>query len=77
MQQDVAPITGTVPDPAKEEDPQRRAGMERSLAYMGLKPNEKLDQVRWQGISAARSRDVTASMVLLQHVCRWLAACVA
>jgi len=44
--QDVAPITGTVPDPAKEEDPQRRAGMERSLAYMGLKPNEKLDQVK-------------------------------
>ena len=36
---------GTVPDPAKEKDPQRRAAMERSLNYMGLKPNQKLDQV--------------------------------
>mmetsp|Transcript_67405 Transcript_67405/g.140465 ORF Transcript_67405/g.140465 Transcript_67405/m.140465 type:complete len:797 (-) Transcript_67405:343-2733(-) len=44
--QDVAPITGTVPDPAEEEDLQRRAAMERSLTYMGLKANEKLDQVK-------------------------------
>jgi len=44
--QDVAPITGTVPDPAEEEDLQRRAAMERSLTYMGLSPNEKLDQVK-------------------------------
>ncbi len=29
--QDVAPITGRVPDPAKEADPLRRAAMERSL----------------------------------------------
>ena len=34
--QDTAPITGVVPDPAAEEDPARRAGMERALAYMGL-----------------------------------------
>ena len=34
--QDVVPITASVPDPAKESDPERRAAMERSLAYMGL-----------------------------------------
>ncbi len=34
--QDVAPITGTVPDPARETDPDRRRAMERALAYMGL-----------------------------------------
>ena len=34
--QDVAPITGVVPDPAACDDPARRAGMERSLEYMGL-----------------------------------------
>ena len=34
--QDVASISGIVPDPAACEDPARRAGMERSLHYMGL-----------------------------------------
>ena len=29
-------ITGVVPDPAENENPQRRAAMERALAYMGL-----------------------------------------
>jgi len=34
--QDVVPISGMVPDPAAAPDAQRRAAMERSLAYMGL-----------------------------------------
>ena len=44
--QDVAPITGYVPDPAKEDNELRRKSMERSLQYMGLKPNQKLDEVK-------------------------------
>jgi len=44
--QDTAPITGYVPDPAKESDPLRRASMERALKYMGLEPNQKLDEVK-------------------------------
>jgi 3-isopropylmalate/(R)-2-methylmalate dehydratase large subunit len=44
--QDVAPITGAVPDPARESDPARRAAIERSLAYMGLVPGTKLTDVR-------------------------------
>jgi len=44
--QDTAPITGRVPDPAQEADPLRRAAMERSLKYMGLEPNQKLDEVK-------------------------------
>eukprot|EP00171_Calliarthron_tuberculosum_P012889 IDg12889t1 len=44
--QDTAPITGHVPDPAAEADPSRRAAMERSLAYMGLVPNQALDGVK-------------------------------
>jgi 3-isopropylmalate/(R)-2-methylmalate dehydratase large subunit len=39
---ETAPITGSVPDPAKEHDPTRRAKMERSLRYMGLEPNTPL-----------------------------------
>jgi 3-isopropylmalate/(R)-2-methylmalate dehydratase large subunit len=44
--QDVAPITGHVPDPAREADAGRRAAMERSLAYMGLSAGEKLTEVK-------------------------------
>ncbi len=38
----VVPITGSVPDPALEPDPARRAQMERMLAYMALTPGQKL-----------------------------------
>jgi hypothetical protein len=34
--QDTVSITGVVPDPKDCPDPTRRAGIERSLAYMGL-----------------------------------------
>lgn len=40
-----APITGTIPDPALEPDPKRRARMERALAYMDLSPGKKLDEI--------------------------------
>ena len=43
--QDVAPITGVVPDPASASDPARRAAMERSLQYMGLTAGTKLMDV--------------------------------
>jgi 3-isopropylmalate/(R)-2-methylmalate dehydratase large subunit len=41
----VAPITGTVPDPAAEPDEAKRAQIERMLAYMDLKPGQKLSDV--------------------------------
>ncbi|KAI9202358.1 3-isopropylmalate dehydratase [Polychytrium aggregatum] len=43
--QDVAPITGTVPDPQNETDPIKKASIERALNYMGLVPNTKLTEV--------------------------------
>jgi 3-isopropylmalate/(R)-2-methylmalate dehydratase large subunit len=43
--QDVAPVTGRVPDPADEADASRRAAMERSLDYMGLAPGTRLTEV--------------------------------
>ncbi len=43
--QDVAPITGRVPDPATVTDEGRRAAMLRSLAYMGLEPGKPLAEV--------------------------------
>lgn len=44
--QDVAPITGEVPDPADAPTPERAAAMERALEYMGLGAGEKLDGVK-------------------------------
>src|ERR1700732_3625381 len=43
--QDVAPITGRVPDPAQVDDPLKRAAMQRSLEYMALAPNTRLGDV--------------------------------
>ena len=44
--QDVVPVSGSVPDPKKEKDNDRREAMERSLDYMGLKPNTKMTDIK-------------------------------
>jgi 3-isopropylmalate/(R)-2-methylmalate dehydratase large subunit len=44
--QDALPITGAVPDPAREPDAARRASMERALAYMALAPDTPLTDIR-------------------------------
>lgn len=38
-----ATIDAAVPDPSHEDDPTRRIGMARALAYMGLQPGQRLD----------------------------------
>ncbi len=43
--EDVLPITGSVPDPQVEPDPDRRAAMTRAQAYMGLAPGQRLVDV--------------------------------
>ncbi len=48
--QDVAPITGVVPNPADVADEAKRAALLRALDYMGLKPGEKLDTVPVQRV---------------------------
>ena len=44
--QDVAPITGSVPNPRSVEDPNRRSAMERSLVYMGLEPGTPISEIK-------------------------------
>ena len=44
--QDIASITGNVPDPEKENDEDRKVAMYRSLEYMGLKPNVKIVDIK-------------------------------
>jgi 3-isopropylmalate/(R)-2-methylmalate dehydratase large subunit len=42
----VAPITASVPDPAKAATEQERRGIERALEYMDLEPGTKLEDVK-------------------------------
>ena len=43
--QDVLPITGAVPDPAAEADPEKQASMELALEYMGLEAGTPLAEI--------------------------------
>jgi 3-isopropylmalate/(R)-2-methylmalate dehydratase large subunit len=42
----VGSIEGTVPDPAKVDDPVKRKSLERALQYMGLEPNMPIGAIR-------------------------------
>jgi 3-isopropylmalate/(R)-2-methylmalate dehydratase large subunit len=42
----VLPIEGRVPNPANESDPQKRAGIERALQYMGLTADTPINQIK-------------------------------
>ena len=44
--QDVASVTGNVPDPEEEKDEERKIAMYRSLEYMDLKPNIKIRDIK-------------------------------
>ena len=44
--QDVVSITGTIPDPEKEKNKDKKSSMNRSLEYMGLKPNTKITDIK-------------------------------
>lgn len=44
--QDVVPITGVVPNPSNIIDPTKRASTERSLAYMGLTPGTRMEDIK-------------------------------
>jgi 3-isopropylmalate/(R)-2-methylmalate dehydratase large subunit len=46
----VADITGAVPDPAVESDPDRRRSYERALDYMGLTPGQKIEDIDIQTV---------------------------
>jgi 3-isopropylmalate/(R)-2-methylmalate dehydratase large subunit len=43
--EDCTPITGSVPDPASFDDPERRSRVDRALQYMQLSPGTRLEDV--------------------------------
>ncbi|AMP04790.1 3-isopropylmalate dehydratase large subunit [Collimonas pratensis] len=42
----VVAVDGRIPDPDKEKDATKRDGMEKALAYMALKPNTAIEDIR-------------------------------
>ena len=42
----VVGVDARVPDPERERDATRRGSIERALAYMGLEPNKRIDDIR-------------------------------
>ncbi|MDR6854197.1 3-isopropylmalate dehydratase large subunit [Variovorax guangxiensis] len=48
--EDVLPISGRVPDPAQAGDADRRAAMQGALAYMGLAPGQRLEDIAVQRV---------------------------
>lgn len=68
----VLPITGCVPDPAKESDPVCRASIENALKYMGLAPNIPIEEIRLDKIfigscTNSRIEDLRAAASVLKN----------
>lgn len=69
--EDVVPITGIVPDPASFADPSKQAAAAKSLAYMGLEPGTRMQDVAIENIfigscTNSRIEDLRAAAAVLK-----------
>ncbi|SNS71995.1 3-isopropylmalate dehydratase large subunit [Sphingopyxis indica] len=69
--EDVVPITGVVPDPASFADPSKQAAAAKSLAYMGLEPGTRMQDVAIENIfigscTNSRIEDMRAAAAVIK-----------
>ena len=69
--EDVVPITGSVPDPESFADPSKRAAAAKSLAYMGLVPGTRMQDVAIENVfigscTNSRIEDLRAAAAVLK-----------
>lgn len=69
--EDVIPITGVVPDPMSFADPAKQAAAAKSLAYMGLTPGTRMQDVAVENIfigscTNSRIEDLRAAAAVLK-----------
>ena len=75
----VLPVTAVVPNPADEQDPNKRGAIERALAYMDLKAGTPLSQIPVDKIfigscTNSRIEDMREAAALVQKLGRQVAA---
>jgi 3-isopropylmalate/(R)-2-methylmalate dehydratase large subunit len=69
--EDVVPITGVVPDPASFADPSKQVAAAKSLAYMGLEPGTRMQDVPIENIfigscTNSRIEDMRAAAAIVK-----------